>query len=406
MGAGLHHAALLGGALALLLAAPASAQGPVDDVLLVEDDGTLVLGPAGPSWSLDRFAMRLGFFHQMGRGYQSQAGMDRWGPGSEEALVLTPTMYGRIVQPDGVVHDVYIPIDVVSSASPDALDATTSASRDTETVDLDVFSHFTTSDDSRVTLHWGGHIEEQFRSLYGGTAVRVEMADDNATLTTSLDAIVDILDPVQPNGWDPGLTERFTGSLNVSFSQLLSPTTIGLLSYGGTLQVGQIGTTWNSVPYEGGDRIVDLMPNQRLRHAFAGELRQAIEESRTFFSGRYRFYVDTFDLSAHTLDASVTQYLGPVVSARLSYRFHTQTGVAFYTTLFPVTAPFDGTYRTADSDLSPFSAHELGLTVRWYWDPRGALTARSSYLEASYYHYERTNGLSANVASLGWGWNL
>jgi hypothetical protein len=236
--------------------------------------------------------------------------------------------------------------------------------------------------------------------------VRVELADDNATLTTSFDAIVDILDPVQPNGWDPGLAERFTGSLNVSFSQLLSPTTIAFLSYGGTLQVGQIGTTWNSVPYEGGDRIADLLPNQRFRHAFAGELRQAIPDSRTFFSGRYRFYVDTFDLVAHTLDASVTQYLGPTVSARLSYRFHDQTGVSFFTTRFPMTASFDTTYRTGDSDLSAFSAHEVGATLRWYWDPRGALTARSSYVEVSYYHYERTNGLSANIASLGWGWNL
>jgi len=392
--------------LGLATASAAAAQAPVDDVLLVEEDGTMVLGPSGPGWSVDRFAMRLGFFHQTGRGYQSQAGSDRWGPGSEEALILNPVMSARIVQPDGVTHDVYLPIDVVSAASPDALDVTSSASRDTETIDLDVYSRVTTSDDSQVTLHWGGHIEEQFRSIYGGTAVRVELADDNASLTTSFDAIVDILDPVQPNGWDPGLTERFTGSLNVSFSQLLSPTTIALLSYGGTLQVGQIGTTWNSVPYEGGDRIADLLPNQRFRHAFAGELRQAIPDSRTFFSGRYRFYVDTFDLVAHTLEGSVTQYLAPTVSARLSYRFHDQSGVSFFTTQFPVTASFDSTYRTADSDLSAFSAHEVGATLRWYWDPRGALTARSSYIEVSYLHYGRTNGLSANIASLGWGWNL
>lgn len=390
----------------LALGGHAAAQAPVDDVLLVEDDGTIVLAPSGPGWSIDRFSMRLGFFHQTGLGYQSQAGPDRWGPGSEEALILNPVMHARILQPDGVSHDVYIPIDVVSSASPDALDVVTSASRDTETVDLDVYTHVPTSDDSMVTLHWGGHVEEQFRSAYGGTSTRVELADDNATLTTTLEGVIDILDPVQPNGYDPGLTERFTGTLNVAFSQLLSPTTIAFLSYGGTIQVGQIGTTWNSVPYEGGDRVADHMPNQRLRHAFSGELRQAVEESRTFFSARYRFYIDTFDLGAHTLEASVTQYLGPVLSARVSYRFHVQDGVSFYTTLLPITVPLDTTFRTADSDLSAFAAHEVGVTLRWYWDPRGALTARSSYLEASYYHYERDNGLSANVASLGWGWSL
>lgn len=385
----------------------AAAQGvPIDEILEIQDDGTIVVSRAGPSWSVDRFAMRLGVFQQTGLGFQSQAGPDRWGPGSEEALVLNPVMYTRIVQPDGVTHDVYLPVDVVTAASPDALDAVSSASRDTETIDLDVYSRVPTSDDSAVTLHWGGHVEEQFRSVYAGTAVSYEMAEDNAVFSLSFDGILDILDPVQPNGFDPGLDERFTGSLNLSLSQLLSPTTIVIGSYGATAQIGTLGTTWNSVPYEGGDRVPDALPNHRLRHALSGRLRQAVEASRTFFDVGYRFYVDDFDLIAHTIDAHVTQYLGPEVSLRLSYRFHTQTGVGFYTERLPITAPLEFTFRTADSDMSAFDAHEVGATLRWYWDPRGALTAASSYLELTYYRYERSNGLSANVASLGWGWQL
>jgi hypothetical protein len=399
-------ASLVGTACALFVT-PARAQGvPVDEVITVEADGTIVVSRPGPSWEMDRFAMRLGFFQQTGRGYQSQAGPSRWGPGSEEALILNPVMYARIVQPDGVTHDVYLPVDIVTAASPDALDALTSASRDTETVDLDIYTRVPTSDDSAVTLHWGGHVEEQFRSVYLGTAVNYEMADDNAVLTLSFDGILDILDPVQPNGWDPGLDERFTGSLNVSLSQLLSPTTVVIGSYGATGQFGTIGTTWNSVPYEGGDRIPDLLPNHRLRHALALQLRQAIPDSRTFFMGSYRFYADDFGLFGHTIDAQVTQYLLPELSLRASSRFHTQTAVSFYTELLPITPSIDDTYRTSDSDLSAFDAHEVGATLRWYWDPRGAVTAHSSYFELSYFHYERTNGLTANVASLGWGWEL
>jgi hypothetical protein len=393
-------------ACSLVTAASASAQGASDTILEVEEDGTIVLADGGPDWALERFAMRLGVFQQTGLGFQSQAGLDRWGPGSEETLVFNPVMYARIAQPDGVTHDVYLPVDIVTAASPDALDVIASASRDTETVDLDIYTRVPTSDDSAVTLHWGGHVEEQFRSVYGGTGVSYEMADDNAVLTMSFDGILDILDPVQPNGWDPGLTERFTGSLNLSLSQLLSPTTVVTGSYGATAQIGTIGTTWNSVPYEGGDRVPDLLPRHRLRHALAGQLRQAVEASRTFFLVGYRFYGDDFGLVGHTVDAQATQYLFPELSLRVSYRFHTQTSAWFYTERLPITVPVDSTYRTADSDLSAFDAHEVGGTLRWYWDPRGAVTARSSYFELTYYHYERTNGLSANVASLGWGWEL
>lgn len=391
----------------LCSATAASAQDvPADAVLEIEDDGTLVLEDEGPDWALERFAMRFGMFQQTGRGFQSQAGPDRWGPGSEETLVFNPVMYARIAQPDGVTHDVYLPVDIVTAASPDALDVIASASRDTETVDLDIYTRVPTSDDSAVTLHWGGHVEEQFRSVYGGIGTSYEMADDNAVLTVSFDGILDVLDPVQPNGWDPGLTERFTGSLNVSLSQLLSPTTVVIGSYGATAQIGTIGTTWNSVPYEGGDRVPDLLPRHRLRHALAGQLRQAIEESRTFFLVGYRFYGDDFGIVGHTIDAQVTQYLSPELSLRASYRFHAQSGAWFYTERLPITVSIDSTYRTADSDMSMFDAHEVGGVLRWYWDPRGAVTARSSYFELSYYHYERTNGLSANIAALGWGWEL
>lgn len=384
---------------------PQWARAQVVDELVVESDGTIVT-EAAPSWSMDRFASRLGVFAQNGRGFQSQASADRSGPGSEEAWVLQPYLDARVVQPDGVSHELHLVVDVVTAASPDALDAISSASRDTEAVDLDVYTRIPTSDDEALTLHWGGQVEEQNRSVFLGAAMAWDLADDNAVLTASLDGIVDIFDPTQPNGFDPGLTERFTASFNASLSQLLSPTTTVALAYGATVQVGTLGTTWNSVPRAGVGRVPDLLPGQRFRNAASLELRQAIAESATFFMARYRFYADDFDLLGHTVDVQGTQYLLPEVSVRLSYRFHQQSGVRFYMERFEPGLDPATTLRTADSDLAAFDAHELGGAVRWYWDPRGARTATSSYLELTYHHYERSNGLAADVASLGWGWEL
>lgn len=359
-------------------------------------------------WALERFATRFGVFQQDGGrgGFQSQAGpMDRHRPGSEQAFILQPILYARIRQSDQIHHDVFIPVDVVSAASPDALDVVSSASRENEAVSLDIYSTYEADSDSRYTLHWGGHIEEPLRSATLGYAVSRDLADDNAVFTMSFDGIVDFVDQVQFTGYDPGMTTRFTGTVNVSLSQMLSPTTIVSAAYGLTGQAGILQTPWNSVPIEGGDRVGDYFPHTRVRHAFVGRLAQAIPDSRTFISAQYRFYVDDFGVLAHTPEAAVTQYLGDDFSLRVSYRFHTQNAVRFWSSLLPMGYDLSMP-RTADSDLEALNSHELGGTLRWYYDHSGALTARTNYLEASYYHYERTNGLYVNLISLGWGITL
>jgi hypothetical protein len=390
-------------ATAVVPEAPRTPAGPVTDAL--EEDDTLSLyAPDRSGWGLERFATRFTVFQQdsMPGGYQSQASANRHGPGSEYAWIIQPMLYARIRQDERIHHDVFIPVDIVTAASTDALDVVSTASRDSESVNLDIFSTYEADADSRYTLHWGGHIEEPLRSATLGLAASRDLAEDNATFTVSADGIVDFLDQVWFTGYDPGMTTRFTGTVNASLSQLLSPTTIASVGYGLTGQVGLLQTPWNSVPIEGGDRVGDLFPHTRLRHAFVGRLSQAIPESRTFLNAQYRFYLDDFGIAAHTPEVVATQYLGDTVSLRLNYRFHTQTSPYFWASSLPMTYNL---YlpRTADSDLAAFSAHELGGVVRWYYAAAGALTAASAYLEASYYHYERTNGLFVNVFSLGWG---
>jgi hypothetical protein len=364
--------------------------------------------PPDPGWALERFATRFGVFQQDGApgGFQSQAGpTDRHRPGSEQTWIFQPILFARIRQDARIHHEVYIPVDVVSAASTDALDVVSSASRENEAVSLDIYSTVEADADTRYTLHWGGHVEEPLRSATLGYAVSRDLADDNAVVSVSFDGIVDFADQVQFTGYDPGMTTRFTGTVNASLSQLLSPTTIAAVSYGLTGQTGLLQTPWNSVPIEGGDRVGDLFPHTRLRHAFVGRLAQAIPDSRTFIAAQYRLYVDDFGVIAHTPEASVTQYLGDDFSLRVSYRFHTQNAARFWTSLLPAGFDLDRPH-TADSDLAALDAQEVGGVLRWYYDHSGALTSRSNYLEASYYHYERTNGLYVNLISLGWGITL
>jgi hypothetical protein len=131
------------------------------------------------------------------------------------------------------------------------------------------------------------------------------------------------------------------------------------------------------------------------------ELRQALPDTDTFLGLSYRFYVDSFGAIAHSARLIATQYLGDLW-LRGHYRFHHQDAPSFWMASAPDDLPAWAP-RTADSDLETLDAHELGLSARWFFDRRGALTARSSYLQLGYLYYWRSNSLRSHVASLELG---
>ncbi len=374
-------------------------------------NGVLSIGaaptPDGTPWGvpdlrIDRFGSRLSIFHQTGRGHQSQADQDALGRGSEYTFIANPVLYMHLSHAEGVgiSHDVYMPIDILTAASTDALDAVSTASRDNESFTLDVTTTVEDTVDQRFLIRWGAHVEEELKSLNLGLGTSLDFAEDNALLILSVDGVLDIFDPVQPNGYDLGLTERLTLSMNATFSQLLSESTTLTLAYGLTGQIGHIHTPWNSVPRENGIRIVDLFPPSRLRNAATLRLAQAIPDTRTYFQGAYRFYIDDYGAIAHSAEGIATQYLTDDTWLRASYRFHSQGAPYFFTTLFPAGGSFRD-YRTADSDLAPLDLHEAGVSLRYFYDRNGQPTETSGWIELGYTYYGRSNSLEIHMGTLG-----
>lgn len=359
-----------------------------------------------PDLWIDRFGARLSVFHQTGRGYQSQAEIDASGRGSEFTFIANPVLYTHITHREGVTHDVYLPIDILTAASTDALDAVSTASRDNESFTLDVTTTIPDGNDTRYFLRWGAHVEEELKAGNGGLGISIDLADDNAQLVLGVDAIVDIFDPVQYNGADLGLTERLTLSANGTLTQLLSETTTLAVSLGLTGQIGHIHTPWNSVPVTGDGpardrgRVGDLFPPSRLRAAASVRLAQAIPDSRTFLQASYRFYVDDYGVTAHSVDGSATQYLTDDFWLRGTYRFHSQGAPYFFTTAFERSTS-NLVYRTADSDLAPLDLHEVSASLRYFYDRQGQPSDRSGYFELGYTYYGRSNSLEIHMGTIG-----
>lgn len=365
-------------------------------------------GHADGGWKVEELLSRLTYFNQAGFGYQSQAGP---GPkGSELLHVWNPAVYLRIRQSEKVEHTIVAPVDIITSASTDALDAITSASLTNEAFTVDITTRYEETDDDTMSFRYGAHVEEWYQSVFAGVGYAKELAEDNATVALNINGSFDVFLPYGPDGelTPPGNERDRRGAFNTNleFSQILSRTTLVKVGYGLTWQVGELITPWNSVPILCNSdvtaclgRIQDRFPSTRLRNAFSGLLAQHIPATHSTLRLNYRFYFDDFHVRAHTMKVEFYQYATARAYISASYRAHHQNAVYFWTSHINPGGFEPGAPRTADSDLAEFWAHEVGGKLMIYVDP----TAAVHRVDVGFSRYWRTNDLTVDVITMGYG---
>jgi hypothetical protein len=240
-----------------------------------------------------------------------------------------------------------------------------------------------------------------------GFGWRRSFAEENAAVAVSLNQVLDWYDRFDLDGNRHGRAARSTTNLNASLTQVLSPTTIADLSYGGTWQTGTLGNTWGSVPLDDGTRGEERLPRERLRHALAVRLAQWLPWQAAL-KLRYRAYVDDWGIRAHTGEVDLTQRIFGVVRLKASYRRHRQTAARFFTTSAD---PASTDVRTADSDLGAFTAETVGGTIAVDIAPASAPAGtdalwRDLHVDIGYERYFRSDGLMVDVTTWGLGFRF
>jgi hypothetical protein len=367
-------------------------------------------------WHLEVFRLRMSVIGQRGNGFQSIAdlptdpvtGRVTQGPGREDALILQPMALFGFRQNEKVTHQITIPVDIVSGASVDALDAVSKASRVNEAGAVDVVTSYQIDKQSSADFRYGVHIEEPLRSWFMGAGMTRSLADDNATLGVNANATFDLFDFVTTRGGFAGLRHKLAFNGNLTFAQILSPTTLFDSSYGITYQTGTLQTTYNSIDISNTEaRGEERFPTERIRQAISGRISQHIPRTHSTIKASYRYYFDdkNFGLIAHTAEFQGYQYLTKWMYIRGSYRYYTQTGASFFALEFPQDLP-DEAPRTSDSDLAPFDANELGLKLAVLGDRAPFNFLKNGSFDVSYTYYKRTNDLFIQFLSLGYGRNF
>src|SRR5580692_1141245 len=344
--------AVLGAALSSAVCAPLSAWGDGGQTSIADGE---ILDSKDQGLRIVSVGTQVAAFDQWGYGYQSRDGPVR-GPGSERTTILEPQAEIVATQGDRMTHRVWVPFDVVTSASPLVHpDVVSSASRHVISGTFDWLTNYRVNPVTDVAAHSAFHLEEPFRSFSASMGFSRSFAGDASVLSASALEVFDWFDHFDVYGNRHGHESRNGTTGSLGFTQVLTPTTVVNVNYGITRLEGELGNTWNVVPLAIGVRGPELLPGARTRHAIVGRASQWLPWNGALRL-YYRFYADDWGIVAHSLEGQLMQRLSPALYLGGYYRFHTQTGASFFTTL----APDDGSLRVADSDLAPLDSHTIG----------------------------------------------
>jgi len=178
-------------------------------------------------------------------------------------------------------------------------------------------------------------------------------------------------------------------------------------------QNGILATPFHRVYFE--DQFlpdIERLPRERWKYPVSLRFNYYINE-RFLLRSYYRYYQDDFDINGHTLQLEVPVKLSPSWAVIPFGRWHTQTAAKYF-------APIDvhqstETYYTSDYDLSEFSSMQGGFSLRYspvggIWNAKTPVWKVKGFglkkIESRIAYYDRSDGLYAWIASIGFKFNL
>ncbi len=188
---------------------------------------------------------------------------------------------------------------------------------------------------------------------------------------------------------------RTTGTLSLSFSQVINKRLQGVILVDGVYQNGYLGLPFHRVYFNNGTEAVENLPSNRLKLPVGMRLNYFLGD-KIILRSYYRYYVDSWGLQSHTASLEVPVKITPFVSVAPFYRYYTQTAARYF-------APYEAhrqtdSYYTSNYSLSAFNSQFFGVNFR-IAPPKGVFKGLNA-LELRYGHYTQTTNLVSDVISV------
>lgn len=145
---------------------------------------------------------------------------------------------------------------------------------------------------------------------------------------------------------------------------------------------------------------IERLPDTRFKIPLGARLNYYINE-RMVLRTYYRFYTDNWDVQSHTASIELPVKISDRFTIFPMYRYYTQIASKYY-------APYEThlsteEFYTSDADLAEFDANQYGFGVSYTDIFTGGKIWKFGLknVDFRFNHYERSDNLSANIATIG-----
>jgi Protein of unknown function (DUF3570) len=145
---------------------------------------------------------------------------------------------------------------------------------------------------------------------------------------------------------------------------------------------------------------IEKLPDTRFKLPFGLRYNYYLNETVSFRT-YYRFYTDNWDVQSHTASIEIPFKISSKFTVFPMYRYYTQTKSKYF-------APYEThlsteKFFTSDFDLSDFDAHQygLGFTYTDIFTSSKIWKFGLKNIDFRFNHYDRSDGLNANIATIG-----
>lgn len=185
--------------------------------------------------------------------------------------------------------------------------------------------------------------------------------------------------------------KRDESKLDLSVTQLLSPTFSAQLTYSYMLSKGFLSSPYHYLLTDNNAKF-EKYPSDRTGNAFALRMVKLLDEP-TSANFTYRFYKDDWDISSHTVNAELYRDITRNFTLGGRYRYYTQTGANFTKDLSGYS--INDNYIAVDYRMSAFKSNTVGLSAIYKpdWKNFTLLDSNKLKIKASCdYYWTSKNG--------------
>ncbi len=376
------------------------------------------------------------------------------GSGLEDLTDITPTIIVTMPLNDDAILTVDAGLSAYSSASsgninpfdsatPSPWQASSGASaQDALTTLVVSYSHYSNDRNTIWNAHISGSVEYDYSSKGFGGGLTKLFNNKNTEVGIAASAYLDVWSPIYPkelndfanngNNLSGGIFNNFniigntnynpsafkflnnknrnSFALSFTFSQVINKKMQVSIFLDVLQQQGLLSTPYQRVYFADVEDSfintfqladdIERLPDSRFKIPIGARWNYYLNEKFVLRS-YYRFYSDNWGIVAHTASIEIPLKLSDRFTVFPTYRYYTQTASDYF-------APKEvhlstEKYYTSDYDLSAFVANQYGFGVNYtdIFTNSKIWKFGLKNIDFRYNHYDRSDGLNANIVSLG-----